>query len=248
VHVGLFPGANWLKTRRTKVQSFADSPDHDAGALLRHLAAMLDSIEDKPRKGSNVVMTVSDSVAVIATMPWQPSLSRTEEINSYARICLEKLGMAIDDDWSMHAEFRHYGAMGLVYALPNAWLAELLDLLKTRELKLRTVLPASAKAYAYRASRQQTGKSLILMQEALRSTAVLLGDAGLCGYDVEPVIESSWETSVRLLKRMGARHNDVLRVIHWGLDSLEEKPLPGFVTACLPSATCQPMAHDAWDR
>ena len=149
VHVGLFPGASWLKTKRTKgIQPFSDAQAHDPGALLGDLETALDALTEKLCKGSNIVVTVSDSIAAVTTMPWQSALSRTDELKNYARICFEKLGMEIDDGWTMHAEFRDYGAMGLAYALPNAWLVELIEMLKARDLKLQNVLPASARIYS----------------------------------------------------------------------------------------------------
>lgn len=249
VHVGLFPGACWLRNKRAKeTLSLTSTPAHDDQALLNTLAAMLEAESNVLRKGSNVVVTVSDSVAAIAALPWQPSLTRASELQGYARICFEKLGISIDDDWTMHTEFRHYGAMGLAYVLPNAWLAGLIDLLQARGLRLQTVLPVTATAYTYRMLRRQAGKTLILLQEPLRSSALAVDNHGLCGYDVEPVIGSVQESCVRLLRRMSMRHGEITRVAHWSLDLPEESALPGFVAECLPGSAFQAIPKTAWSR
>jgi len=249
VHVGLFPGLCWLKSKRAeKVLSIASPPVHDAKALLDTLAVMLDTEANMLRKGSKVVVTVSNSVAAIASLPWQPSLTLESELQGYARVCFEKFGVAIDDEWTIHTEFRHYGAMGLAYALPNAWLASLIDLLQARGLRLQTVLPVTAKAYAHRMLRRQAGKSLILLQETLCNSALVVDGNGLCSYDAEPVIGSSQESSVRLLKRVGAREGKIGSVISWALDLEEKEGTPDFIEDCLPGATCQVVSHNAWSR
>lgn len=249
LHVGLFPGTSWLKTGRKKaIQPFVVAVDQDPDALLRSLEVMLDTMTVKPRKGSRVIVTVSDTVAAITALPWQPALSRPGEVHSYARICFDKLGITIDGTWAMHAEFRRYAVMGWAYALPNGWIGGLIALLRERGLQLRTVLPASAKALAYRAAHRQAGKQVILLQEALRNSALILGKEGLCGYDAEPVIGSPQESSVRLLTRISARHGAIGRLIHWPLDAAQEKPVQDGETHCLPGATCEAMAQDIWER
>lgn len=247
VQVGLFPGLSWLKSKRAeKVLSLASAPVHDAKALLNTLAAMLDAEANMLRKGSKVVVTVSNSVAAITTLPWQPSLTRASELQGYARACFEKLGVAIDDEWTMHTEFRHYGAMGLAYALPNAWLADLIDLLQTRDLKLQTVLPVTAKAYAHPMLRRQSGKTLILLQDELCCSALVINSNGLCGYDVEPVIGSPQESSVRLLKRVGVREGEIGNVVSWSLDLEEKQGTPDFIEDCLPGTAFQVISHNVW--
>ena len=249
VHVGLFPRACWVKNKRAKeILSLATTPAYDGNALLNTLATMLNAETNVLRKGSKVIVTVSDSVAAITALPWQPSLTGTSELQSYARACFEKLGISIDDNWTMHTEFRHYGAMGLVYALPNAWLAGLIDLLQTHSLKLQTVLPVTATAYTHRTLRREADKTLILLQETLRSSALVVDNNGLCGYDVEPVIGSAQESSVRLLKRIGTHHGEIGRVAHWSLDLPEENESPDFVTECLPGSTFHAIPKNAWSR
>lgn len=247
-YAGLFPGHCWLQRgRKAPPQALQSAPTFDPLALLRALEQMLDEQTKSARKGSRVVITVSDSMATTVPMPWQEALSRPAEIDSYAQICFEKAGMSIDADWVMRAEFRHFGGMGLAYALPRAWLEELLTLTQAKGLRLTAVLPLSAAAYCRQRFRNKKGSTLLLLQEAHRSSAMVYGKEGLLGYDVEPLTRSLDETRLRLLRRVASGYADIARVACWSSDASEPEPSKAIIARCWPDAEAECLQHDAWN-
>jgi hypothetical protein len=243
--IGLFPGACWLRRARGTETPIQCEPGADPHAMLLALASFLDA--DKAiRKGSRVDVTVSNCMAAITALPWQGNLHRPAELQSYAQVVFETLGMTIDDSWAMHVEFQRHGATGLAYALPKAWMTALIELLEKRGLRLRTILPVSAAAYCRHKTSRSIGNTLLLLQDAAQSSAMVFDGAGMVGYDVEPVIGSAAESSIRLLKRMSARYERIAQIFHWSPVAPDAAPSMHFVADCFPDAKVSLLARSAW--
>lgn len=247
IYVGLFPGHCWLQRGKAAPQEFPSPLGSDPTALLQALETMLSEQAKPLRKGSRLQITVSDSIASIATMPWQEALRRPVEIDSYASICFEKLGMTVGADWVMRAEFRHFGGVGLAYALPRDWLEALIALVQSKGLGLRSVQPLSAAAYCKQRFKNKTGSTLLLMQEVNRSSAMVYGKDGLLGYDVEPIARSINETQRRLLRRVGSGFSDIARVVCWSTDVSETAMPNDIVKACFLEIEPVRLSHDFWN-
>lgn len=253
IYVGLFPGHCWLQHGRSgTVQPFPQSQSQpfDGTALLRALETMLDVQDNKLCKGARLNVTVSDSMALIAALPWQDALRRREELYVYAQAFFKKMGMVIDNDWILQPEFHQYRAMGLAYALPRAWLIELAKLVGESGLKLKTVLPVSAAAYCRQKQHRQEGQTLLLLQEVHRHSAMIYGRDGLLGYDVEPLTLSAKASGLRLLKRVCAAYDNITGVTHWSPfpSELEPVPAPDFIPDCIPNAKWHSLACGAWNQ
>jgi hypothetical protein len=247
IYVGLFPGHCWLQRgRKALVQEFTSSSMFDPSDLLRTLEKILVGQAKPLRKGSRLVITVSDSLASIAPLPWQEDLRRPVEIESYARICFEKLGMTVADDWVMRAEFRHFGGMGLAYALPRVWLEALLELVATIGLRVIEVLPISAAAFYKQELKKKNGTSVLLLQEMNRISAIIYDRDGLRDYDVEPFARSIHETRLRLLRRVGTAHANIARVSCWSTDASETIPPAEIIASNFPDAESTYVKRDTW--
>ena len=247
IYVGLFPGHCWLQRgRKATAQDFPSSSGFDPADLLLTLERMLSEQTEPLHKGSRLVITVSDGIASITPLAWQEDLRRPAEIESYARIFYEKLGMTVSDDWVMRAEFRHFGGMGLAYALPRDWLKALLELIGAKGLRLLEVMPLSATAFYKQRFKNMSDCSLLLLQEMNRTSAMIYGKDGLCGYDVEPLSRSANETRLRLLRRVGADHRNIARVSCWSTDASESIPPAGIIATSFPDAKSTCLKRDTW--
>lgn len=251
IYVGLFPGQCWLHSRRIKEEpSMALGQSADPQALLNALETMLDDKVTALRKGSRVVISVSDSVSALVTLPWQEALRTPEELHAYAKACFENQGVVIDDSWVMRTEFRLHRSNGIAYALPLAWMSQLLALLKDRGLRLHRVLPIAAAAYCAEPGTSKTGQNLVLLQERHRISAFTYGTEGLLGFDVEPIVTGSEIAGTRLLRRMSAKGGDIAQVSIW---SPELSELPGqalsddFISTCLTDVKVQRLVRGAWE-
>jgi hypothetical protein len=247
IHIGLFPGDCWLHRRATTAQPFQAPEFCEPQSLLQALEKMLDEQGASLRKGSRLALTVSDSLAAIATLPWQQELRRDDEIASYARICFEKLGMELEDDCVMRAEFRQYGGTGLAYALPRAWMEGLLALIEGRGLRLAAVLPISAAAYCQQRFREREGRTLLLLQERNRTSAMIYEKSGLLDYDVEPVVGSIDDTRKRLLNRIGSRYDNIARVATWSTALTETVPDAQTIAVGLAEAELRHLERAVWN-
>lgn len=243
LRVGLFPGHCWLQGRQKSAQLSVQAA---AGAadLLPSLEAMLGDSAKTVRKGSRVKLTVSDSLAAIVALPWQDALQSPAELQNYAQIHFEKQGLSIDSNWVIHTEFRRYREMGLAYAMPRNYLSELEQIVLTKGLRLKSALPISAAAYCGRRLARKNARTLFLLHEASRTSALIYGEQGLLGYDVEAATGSGQDSSKRLLLRILASYDNFGHVVDW---SSEPQPRPTqFISDLMPGIGISTLSGSAW--
>lgn len=246
IQVGLFADHCWLRKGRSgPVREYPANEPRVDSTLLERLAPMLDDPAHALRPGAKVALLVSDALAALTAMPWQPALDHPGELRRYAEVCFEKQGTEIDSDWSLHAQFRHYEASGLAYALPAAWLAELHRVLQDRGLRLGRVLPASAAAYFLARRGDRTGRQILLLRELRRTTALSLGPRGLDGLDVEPVTSSSGASVARLLRRLRADANPIANATLWTAEPQSHASPRMGLAAELPDTRLHTLAREA---
>lgn len=244
VHVGLFPGKSWMQRKRVADKEVVP-PGADPDALLRALDVLLDA--DKTlKKGSRVDVTVSDSIAAVMALPWQDKLGRAEEVQGYARAVFERAGMAVDDDWVMRVEYRHFGAAGLAYALPKAWMAALLEVLGKRGLRLRSVLPVSAAAYSAGKAARANASTAIVLGDSKQCSALVFDKTGLVACDAEPAVGGAAKSMERLFKRLQVRHASIRHVFDWSPDNPAKVEAAVQATSSIPHVQRQVLARNAW--
>lgn len=243
VTIGLFPGTCWLRRG-------GRDTEHACGAgpqaLLQSLESLLDGQAKPVGRRGRVQIQVSDSLAAIAVLPWQEQLRAADELHAYAHACFEQQGIRLDEGWVMQTAYRRFRSGGLAYALPQAWLAQLLGLLAKRGLRLQSVLPISAAAYWRAQGASLHGQDLLLIQEAQRLTALIYEDGSLLAHDVQPVTGDGLAAAGgRLLRRVTACHRAVARLRHWPAAQIKADT-PDFIVNCLPEAAISPLLRHVW--
>lgn len=245
ITAGLFPGQCWLL--RGGVETPFESPaEADPAAMLAALATALAVSPASKRRRGRLHVLVSDSAAAMVALPWQEQLTAALELQAYAGACFEQQGRLLDERWVMQTGFRHFGATGLAYALPQDFLQELRDLGARAGLTLETVLPASAAAYWRQGARQRGGQRLILLQEPRRITGLIYTNGRLVGMDVQAVMGSGEAAGTRLLRRIGAEYEKISEVHYWSSFRSISPPAIDFIRDSLVDVTVLPLPKHAW--
>jgi hypothetical protein len=193
-----------------------------------------------------VEVVVSDTIGLTVALPWQQNLSSPEQVRAYARVLLEAQNAIDGKAWTVEAGFRHFRSTGIGVALPEEWLARLVERLALRGLRLRGVLPLSAVAYWQARSLGARGLSVLLMEEGTRATALVYRDQRLHAIDAQPLLCDAGEGGERLCRRLHALYGNVQDVALWSLSDSEV--FAGAVKRCLPdvSPVTLPVGH--WRR
>ncbi|MDQ1813297.1 hypothetical protein RBA41_08275 [Massilia sp. CCM 9210] len=244
---GLFPGHCWIGDA-VHADAVADERQdaQDPEALLASFDSLLLAQTAMLAKGGDVTLVVSDSVAMIATLPWRDALLAQDEVNAYARICFEQQGIDMDERWVMHAAFLTFRGAGLAYALPRQWLDKLVSLLGARGLRLARVLPLSALAYSRQCRFPSSGQAVILLREAERASALVYDKTGLRGIDAEALVGNAELSGARLLRRIGIHHPDIRTVWDWPVSMSVPVAVPDYIATCLPAAVVHPVPRHTW--
>ncbi|MBJ7311488.1 hypothetical protein ACFOLJ_22465 [Rugamonas sp. CCM 8940] len=246
ISVGLFADQCWL--RRGRTLSLADGHGQ-AAAPERLLSSLTELLAGQPQaalKRARLHVLVADSAAAITVLPWQEALSGADEWRAYAHACFERQGQALDDGWALQTGFRHFRGAGLAYAMPQAWLGELLEVAGRAGLRLASVLPVSAAAYWRHGGTPGAAPDLLLLAEAHRITGQLWARGRLLGVDVQPVIGGVHATGARLLRRMSALQPNIGSVQWWSSAVGGEEPPLAFIGETLAEARLVRLAREVW--
>ncbi len=253
LQAGLFPEHCWLAKGKGKrggkrdmlgsVTALTQTAD-----VLSGLDQCLMQAEGKRRGSARLSLVVSDSIATIAPLPWQDGLSSEAELQGYARICFDKLGVDIGPNWILHVEYLRYGATGLAYALPRDWMDSLLAKLEERQIQLRSVLPISAAIFGDGPDTAKSGLTVVLLFEATQHCALIYQDGTLVARDVEPFAQSIEKTCHRLLARTLASRKseskDSLALLWWAYREIEFPK--EVIQAHAADAKVSQIAEGAW--
>lgn len=230
-YAGLFPGSCWLQSgREPAAHSMDTARTMDHAVLLENLDALLAARVGAGKRKSRLSLTVTDQLCAFVTLPWQDALQRPAELANYAKIQFETHGIDVNDSWVMHTEFRQYRATGIAYAFRKDWLAQLLQILAARKIRLMQVLPVSAAAYAVQRLPRNTGQTLLLLREPYRLTAQVYGRTGLLAHDVEPVTAGTHGAGLRLQRRTEAAFTAIGALEYWSSAGSEETQQPSSFT------------------
>jgi hypothetical protein len=244
VQVGLFEDSCWLRVgKKGPVRNYV--PDAaDGEGMLRQLASMLDDAYEIAGKGASVVLTVSDALAAVICIQWQPHLRAANELRRYAEICFEKQGREVDSTWLTQTEYRNFQANGIAYSLPAAWVADAEKLIESRGLRLARVLPVSAAIYCLALPRTKGGR-LGVMLEAKRISLLAYGRSGLESFEVEPVTAAPSDALRRLLRRVETASLSIGSVAVWASSTEVPALLLDCLKAELPDVALLNLAREA---
>lgn len=241
---GLFPGGCWLQRGGAELATAGTDQRSTPPQLLAALDAMLAGLPKPLAKRTRIQLLVSDSVASVVQLPWQDLLRSEAEQHGYAMACYERHGMQMTPSWAMQTGFRRFGAPGLAWALPQAWLQDLAAQLEQRGLRLASVLPVSAAAYWRLGGAAARGNRLVLLRENGRLTGLVYRGGQLRGMDVQPVAGGEAASLLRLLKRVGAAHEAPAHVDEW--NATGDEPLANHISECFPDAVQRVLPRLAW--
>ena len=246
---GLFTDHCWLEGKKIAINltcPLASNTGKHSTDLLASLSVMLGEQKQNIRKNGNLSLTVTDNIAEVLALPWQDNLRSPSELHNYAQIYFEKQGVVINDNWVVHTEFKRYREMGLAYALPRTWVQALAELVESKGMQLKTVLPISAAAYCNVNATKKTAPTLLLLTEETRTTGMVFGDAGLLTYDVEAVAGAEHDSCKRLLLRASANHDNIARIVDWTSTKSEEKRSSSMASALFPKAEIVALPFNVW--
>ncbi len=248
-YIGLFPGLCRLQRGRSAEWQMAEPEDATPAALANALRELLDKPTPPLKKGAQLTLAVSDTVAAIVTLPWQEGLRKEGELHSYAQVYFEKLGIKLDHHWVLQVEFRHYGAMGIAYAVPKDWLESLLAAMHEKKVKAVTILPLSVAAYSRVTLSNKSGLYLLLLQEKTHLVAMVYRNGKLIARDVEPVARSTEEACNRLMLRIKVEHESTCAamagVAFWSYNL--QAPPNALVEATFPGVKVAAVGYRDWE-
>jgi hypothetical protein len=240
--VGIFPECGWL--RRSNGQEIGRVVHAAASpcGLTEVLASLLDA--HPPTRRASVELLVSDHYARLVHLPWQSGLTDKAQRVAYGRACFERAGLGLDGEWIVQVAFRHFATDGLAYALPQSTVIQVRDLLTQRALKLASIVPVSGVAY-WRAGPGLSGeRSLVLLEEAKRISAILIKERKYVGLHVQPAGASAGDAVRRVLGAVNASFENVKHVQHWSAagNGVHED----LIREQLPSATVETLDIARW--
>ena len=242
--VGLFPQHCWLRAGKRPLASMAMPDTAGLSGMLGAFDALLTQYSMVLNRGDRLIVTVSDTMAAIAGLPWQEAIRTAEELDVYARICFEKMQCALGEGWVLQSQFRHYQAMGLAYALPVAWLEPLDAIARAHGVRLESVMPVSAVAFG-RYRRPRAGCAALLLHEASKINALVIGPAGVLDFVMEPGTRNPAESARRLLLRLSGFF-DVTAITTWSASEPDSVDWAGLTSQTLPQAVFRSIAQDEW--
>ena len=181
------------------------------GTPVELLDVLLHSLPTRRGIRKLSVMLPSQSARCVS-LPWSPNLRGRDEYQAYAVAHLEQAGLSGGDNHAVHAEFRHYGAQGLAYAVPMPLLNDLHAVATRHGAELTTVLPIGAVAHLAASRSRGNGLEVSLVAEESSIIALVLNRTGLHRYDAEPTIGGQLAAMRRLLARLAADGGEFARI------------------------------------
>jgi len=213
--VSLFPTCSWISHKK---ENLCLSEEHTCIDMYTAFTQILDERDELFREGDHLGISISDTSARTVLLPWQERLDSFAELEAYARICFEMQGMALDDTWSVYADFPSYRGDGLAYAIPHASLNRLLEIAQKKNLKISEVVPNSARGFYAGLNMKEKGSHLLLLHESTRFSSLLFHDQKVVAYDVEVPTGAKETALTRLFSRIACAHSDIANISYWPLD------------------------------
>jgi hypothetical protein len=187
--------------------------------VIDQLMLLLDTYPQGRRASLDLI--VSDSVARVISLPWQDSLSGEEQLGAYARACFDQAGFDLDGNWQVQAAYRHFRDVGLGYALPGSLIASVHPRLLERQIQLRSIMPVSAHAYWRHMNRKRGKRTVLLLHERSRLSALLFDGLQCVGMQVQPTGSALPDAARRLFHSVEAVLPSVSHVQCWSSEGSE---------------------------
>lgn len=227
IHIGLCCGKCWLKVGDFQIERVTEIDNGVDIASLQNffvqaLTSMLVEAKEKIKAGSLVQITVSDRLAMIATLRWQDTAMSRGELENFSIFWLAKCGMKIDESHLLFADYPRYRSIGIAYALPKVLVESVAEVLINNNLKLARVLPVSATVFFSDQFRKVYPSSVTVCEETHALSAWVSDHESEIHYEVEPVTATPNQAMDRLLARVCVRYSEFERIDYWSLSSHQD--------------------------
>lgn len=245
LYAGLLGDGAWLALG-TKNQPIPISSPLPANAKpAETLDALLQACKPK-RRASKISIMLPGQAAHCVSVPWSPHLRSSEEKQAYALAHLEQAGLGVGQSHIVHAEFRHYGARGFAYAVPQDLLNQLHAVAASHSVELTTVLPIAGIAHLAAQPVRGAGLELTLVIDDAAVSALAMDRIGLQRYDAEPAIGGSEAALRRLMTRLAANDAELKAITICGVD--EDDALVNIASSFSAQVAVRSVRAHQWRR
>jgi len=241
LRAAVFPDGAWLCRRNGQEVGRFDGRLDGAGDLAMVLEALL--AQRHPGR-ARIELMVSDRLARIVHLPWQDGLANEAQRTAYGRACLERTGLDLRGDWVLQAAFRHFARSGIAYALPRSLVQGARDVLAAHGVQLASILPLSGAAYWRYRSGLGRQRSIIVLEEPGRVSALLIEAGKYVGIQVQPAGVQPEDAVRRLLHAVDALFPGVQRVLYWSASQASASE--GVLREALPEAAVEVLDMMWW--
>jgi hypothetical protein len=217
LYAGLLGDGAWLALGAKNQPIPISSPLPANAKPVETLDALLQAYKPKGR-ASKISIMLPGQAAHCVSLPWSPHLRSSEEKQAYARAHIEQAGLGVGEGYIVHAEFRHYGARGFAYAVPQDLLKQLHTVAARHSLELTTALPIAGIAHLAARPARGAGLELTLVIDDAVVSALAMDSTGLQHYDAEPAIGGSQAALRRLMTRLAANNAELKAITICGAD------------------------------
>jgi hypothetical protein len=190
-------------------------------------------------------IVVSDCVARTIPLAWQDNLANDEQYEAYARACFDRAGFELEGEWIVHAAYRHFRGTGFGYGLQRSLIMDMHRYLLERGIRLRSVMPISARAYWRSGGRLRGQRSILLLREHNRLSALLFDGKKCAGMQVEPAGANARDAARRLSSVLEAVFPSIRTVRFWTSDSNDDETAS--VKDCFPGSVFEVTAGLEWN-
>lgn len=156
------------------------------------------------RSGDRIVLTISDSAAKLALLPWQKAIRSNNELNVYGEICLNDHLIPNKSDWVIQTIRPRYGSPGLAYALQRARLQDLVNYFERKKIRVVTIAPLSVRALGWLSRKKNL---LLYLVEDQRISLMGSSQQHILHWDTESIGESKKMSERRLRGRLPTYFN-----------------------------------------
>lgn len=187
-------------------------------------------------------IVLSDEMARLRLLQWQPRLRSGAQQQRYAEACFEADGLDCRD-WLVQASYRQFGGSGLGLAVRREALAGLAEISALRKVRLRSALPVTAAAYwRHRASR--SSHDILVLDEGRRLTSLCYAKGELCAIDVQQAGETRELALARLMRRCRATFPQASKLAYWS--GASEAMADHLLTSVWPGISLRHLPYGAW--
>jgi hypothetical protein len=197
------------------------------------------------RRRAQIDLIVSDGIARSIPLPWQDNLRSDEQYEAYARACFDQAGFALEGEWIVQAAYRHFRGVGFGYALPRPLVIDVRNRLLERDIRLRSIMPMSAHAYWRNACGARGTRSILVLREWGRLSALLFDGKACAGVHVQPMGTGLADAARRLSNGIDAVFPSVSRVQFWATDTDDMET--DVIKSRFPSSSFNVLPGLAWD-